>query len=65
MLKIDTAGGPDAKIQGDGDLSNVNSSDGLKLDTTDSPTAKTQGDKNLSKGVSTDSLFYDKDKFNA
>ncbi len=65
VLKIDTAGGPDAKIQGDGDLSNVNSSEGLKPDTTDSPTAKTQGDENLSKGVSTDSLFYDKDNFNA
>ena len=65
VLKIDTAGGPDAKIQGDGDLSNVNSSDGLKPDTTDSPTTKTQGDENLSKGVSTDSLFYDKDNFNA
>ena len=65
VLKIDTTGGPDAKIQGDGDLSNVNSSEGLKPDTTDSPTAKTQGDENLSKGVSTDSLFYDKDNFNA
>ena len=65
VLKIDTAGGPDAKIQGDGDLSNVNSSEGLKPDTTDSPTAKTQGDKNLSKGVNVDNLFYDKDKFNA
>jgi hypothetical protein len=65
VLKIDTAGGPDAKIQGDGDLSNVDSSEGLKPDTTDSPTAKTQGDKNLSKGVNVDNLFYDKDKFNA
>ena len=65
VLKIDTAGGPDAKIQGDGDLSNVNSSEGLKPDTTDSPTAKTLGDGDLSKGVSTDSLFYDKDNFNA
>ena len=65
VLKIDTAGGPDAKIQGDGDLSNVNSSEGLKPDTTDSPTAKTQGDGDLSKGVNADSLFYDKDNFNA
>jgi len=64
VLKIDTAGGPDAKIQGDRDLSNVDSSEELKLDTTDNPDVKIKGDGDLS-NINVENLYYDKEKFNA